>query len=103
MIMTKYKLNKTAKGKTFEYTVSDERGRIISKRTSSRDYVACTIDGSYYFGRLELVGRGDHGRNLARISDLLAHSETQPAAYVEYLKEKKTCLESICYIFINNN
>ena len=102
--MTKYKLNKTAKGKTFEYTVSDERGRIISKRTSSRDYVACTIDGSYYFGRLDLIGKGDHGRNLARLSEFIGSlPETQPAAYVEYLKEKKTCLESICYIFINNN
>lgn len=53
--------NKAAK---FHYTVVDENGKIISERNSNREYVACTIEGNYYFGRLDLIGKGDHGKYL---------------------------------------
>ena len=53
--------NKTGK---FIYEVIDKTGQVISKRTSNREYVACTIDGDFYFGRLDLIGKGDHGRRL---------------------------------------
>jgi len=53
--------NKAAK---FIYTVVDENGVVISTRSSNREYVACTIDGQYYFGRLNLIGKGDHGKQL---------------------------------------
>lgn len=46
----------------FVYTVTDESGNILSTRRSNREYVACTIDGQYYFGRLDLIGKGDHGK-----------------------------------------
>ena len=53
--------NKTAR---LHYTVTDESGNIISERKSDRWYVACTIDGSFYFGRLDLIGKGDHGKQI---------------------------------------
>lgn len=81
--MTTFKLNKTAKGKKFEYTVTDENGQIISKRSSTRDYVACTADGSFYFGRLDLIGKGDHGRTLSSAEAFIANPEK---AYEDYLK-----------------
>lgn len=68
--MNTYKLTATAlkNGKTL-YQVINENGEVISKRTSTRKYVACTIDGSIYFGRLDLIGKGDHGTALANIQD----------------------------------
>jgi len=45
----------------FHYQVIDENGTVISERRSNREYVACTPYGSYYFGRLDLVGKGEHG------------------------------------------
>jgi hypothetical protein len=70
--MATYKLSKEQKGKNFLYTVTDENGNVISKRTSKREYVACTADGEYYFGRMDLIGKGDHGSRIARISSVLA-------------------------------
>jgi len=46
----------------FHYQVIDDNGTIISERKSNREYVACTIKGAFYFGRLDLIGKGDHGR-----------------------------------------
>lgn len=62
--MKTFKLTKTTKGSNHTYTVTDESGTVLSKRVSKRDYVACTIDGRFYFGRLDLIGKGDHGRGL---------------------------------------
>ena len=45
----------------FLYEVIDEAGTVLTSRRSNRVYVACTIDGQYYFGRVDLVGKGDHG------------------------------------------
>ena len=62
-----YKLTKTETGNKsarFHYVVTDEAGNIISERKSDRDYVACTINGQFYFGRLDLIGKGDHGEQL---------------------------------------
>lgn len=55
--MAKYILSKKAKGKKYQYTVTDEKGNVISTRTSARDYVACTANGEFYFGRLDLNPR----------------------------------------------
>lgn len=65
--MAKYILSKKAKGKKYQYTVTDEKGNVISTRTSARDYVACTANGEFYFGRLDLIGKGDHAFN--RVGD----------------------------------
>lgn len=69
--MKKYILTKTSKGKKFLYEVKDENGNIVSKRTSTRDYVACTVNSEFYFGRLELIWKGEHGREFQQLSDLL--------------------------------
>ena len=45
----------------FHYQVIDENGTIISERKSNREYAACTAGGGYYFGRLDLIGKGEHG------------------------------------------
>lgn len=71
--MATYKLNKTAKGKKIEYTVTDENGIVISKRMSTREYVACTANGEFYFGRLDLIGKGDHGKTLSRANLILSN------------------------------
>jgi hypothetical protein len=73
--MAKYILSKQAKGKKYLYTVTDENGNVVSTRTSARDYVACTADGSFYFGRLDLIGKGDHGKRLSHIAEILANPE----------------------------
>lgn len=62
--MSNYKLTKTVKGKKFLYQVWDNNGNLVSERMSTRDYVACTFNGAYYFGRLDLIGKGDHGRHV---------------------------------------
>ena len=65
--MKTYRLTKTElKNGKFLYEVKDENNNTISKRTSTRHYAACTIDGSHYFGRVDLIGKGDHGRLLAQ-------------------------------------
>lgn len=80
--MATFKLNKAVKGKKFEYTVTNEKGKIISKRSSTRDYVACTANGEFYFGRLDLIGKGDHGKKLSYAIAFLANPEK---AYREWL------------------
>lgn len=80
--MANFKLNKTVKGKKFEYTVTDEKGKVISKRSSARDYVACTANGEFYFGRLDLIGKGDHGKRLSYAAAFLANPEK---AYKDWL------------------
>ena len=61
----KYTLKVTAlKNGKYHYQVVDENGKILSERKSNREYVAATITGSFYFGRLDLIGKGDHGRQV---------------------------------------
>jgi len=51
--------SKTSK---FHYQVINEAGKVISERRSNREYVAATVDGQFYFGRLDLIRKGDHGK-----------------------------------------
>ena len=68
--MAKYILVKKVKGKKYEYQVIDADSKaIVSKRTSAREYVACTADGSFYFGRLDLIGKGDQDRKTVEPCD----------------------------------
>ena len=121
--MAKYILSKKAKGKKYQYTVTDEKGNVISTRTSAREYVACTADGSFYFGRLDLIGKGDHGKRLSHMAAILANPEAEykkQVAYftpdyrskwiaenpaeqwiarnVEYAKKEKERLDAIAYL-----
>lgn len=82
--MAKYILSKKAKGKKYQYTVTDEKGNVVSTRTSARDYVACTADGSFYFGRLDLIGKGDHGKRLSHTAAILANPEAAYKKQVAY-------------------
>ena len=61
----KFTLIKNQKGKRYLYEVKDEAGNVFSHRTSTRDYVACTANGEFYFGRLDLIGKGQHGTTLS--------------------------------------
>lgn len=66
-----YTLSKEPKGKKFLYTVKDGNGNIKAKRISARNYVACTVDGEFFFGRKDLIGKGDHGRILSEAYKIL--------------------------------
>ena len=68
----------------YQYTVTDEKGNVISTRTSARDYVACTANGEFYFGRLDLIGKGDHGKGLSRTTEILANPERAYKKQVAY-------------------
>lgn len=94
--MAKFKLTRTQKGNKFVYTVTDESGNVISTRTSKRDYVACTVNGEYYFGRLDLIGKGAHGISLSYNTNIINNTEKRykdfidsflPSCRVEKIKE----------------
>ena len=75
---TTYTLTKTTlKNGKFHYVVTDNNGNIISERKSNRNYVACTACGSNYFGRLDLIGKGDHGKWIDYVESKLALSDDQ--------------------------
>ncbi len=79
--MKKYTLTKTDTGRKsgrFHYTITDDAGQILSERKSDRDYVAATINGQYYFGRLDLIGKGDHGKQVKAT----APDQQTPIAYL---------------------
>lgn len=57
--MAKYILVKKVKGQKFEYQVIDTESKaIVSKRTSARDYVACTTAGISDSARRTMLGEG---------------------------------------------
>lgn len=63
--MANYILTKTPKGAKFQYQVIDTKtNEVISTRLSARNYVASTANGEFYFGRIDLIGKGDHGKRL---------------------------------------
>ena len=66
--MAKYILSKKAKGKKYQYTVTDEKGNVISTRTSARD----------------LIGKGDHGQGLSRTTEILVNPERAYKKQVAY-------------------
>lgn len=112
--MAKYILSKKAKGKKYQYTVTDEKGNVVSTRTSTRDYVACTANGEFYFGRVDLIGKGDHGKWLSYTTEILANPERaykKQAAYfipfyrrewiarhVNWATERQKELNAIAYL-----
>lgn len=122
--MKKYTLTKVAKGQKYLYEVKDENGNVVSKRMSKRDYIACTANGEFYFGRIDLIGKGEHGRILNQMNDFLYNPKRlyekiaksmSPSYYrkwklenpynewydsmdIDYCKKRKTELESIAYL-----
>lgn len=73
--MKKYILSKQAKGKKFQYTVTDENGNIVSTRMFIHNYVACTANGEFYFRRLDLIGKGTHGIALKLANAIINNPE----------------------------
>lgn len=100
--MEKYILTKTQKGKKYLYEVKDENGNVVSKRTSTRDYVACTANGEFYFGRLDLIGKGDHGKGLSNATKILSNPEKvlkeHGQGFIDWLVERKEKLGKIAYL-----
>lgn len=65
VINNNFFLRKIALRQGYRYeVVNKETGEIRSSRCSKRDYVAATLEGDYYFGRLDLIGGGDYGRSI---------------------------------------
>ena len=95
--MEKLILTKAAKGKKFIYEVKNEAGEIKAQRISARDYVACTADGSLFFGRRDLIGKGEHGRQLAAYRAGSVNSR-ESEAYRKSCKEAVEVLENIAYL-----
>lgn len=100
--MEKYILTKTPKGKKFLYEVKDENGNVISQRTSTRNYVACTANGEFYFGRLDLIGKGDHGKGLSNTTKILSNipkaCKEYGESFVEWIRDRKQKLNQIAYL-----
>lgn len=79
----KYTLRCTPKGKKFLYEVKDEQGRLYAKRLSNRDnYVACTLHGEFFFGRIDLIGKGDHNKIVTQYMKVIE----APKAYYEKMR-----------------
>jgi hypothetical protein len=77
-LLVKETQNKSAR---YHYTIVDESGKVTAERKSNREYAACLYDGSMFFGRIDLIGKGEHGR-LLRFLD--GKGEPHPAiAYLE--------------------
>lgn len=110
--MENYRLIKSIRGSKFLYMVVDAEGNVISKRMSSRRYVACTANGEFYFGRADLIGKGEHGRVLKFINRVLREesirvecrrSEGAPVTQcfldrIEKLARRRTELSTIAYL-----
>ena len=93
--MKTYRLTKTElKNGKFLYEVKDENNNTISKRTSTRGhYMACTIDGQFYFGRVDLIGKGMHGQLLNQAIVAKSYSVEQwEKEREEYRKELNKCI-----------
>lgn len=96
--MKEFKLTREQKGDKFVYTVTDESGNVISTRTSKRDFVACMANGEFYFGRLDLIGKGDHGKGISYCRSVLSNPRRESEKYIEYIKERLSDLNTIAYL-----
>lgn len=95
--MEKLILTKTAKGKKFIYEVKNETGEIKAQRISARDYVACTADGNMFFGRRDLIGKGEHRRQLTMYRKGSVNSK-ESEAYRKSCLAAVRALENIAYL-----
>jgi hypothetical protein len=99
--LNNYTLTKTQlKNGKFEYCVIDQDNNVIAKRISFNHYVACTTNGKYFFGRLDLIGKGEQGQILNNCEkDLkLTESEFQNmgrSKYYTYDEMIESCKKTI--------
>ena len=54
----------------------------VAARTSTRDYVAATANGEFFFGRVDLIGKGDHGKALRVFENYLANPKKEYAKII---------------------
>lgn len=71
------KLVKTAKGSKWNYQVVDENGNVLASRTSKREYVACSANGDFFFGRIDLVGKGFYSKSYDKAQKYANYTEEQ--------------------------
>jgi hypothetical protein len=90
------------KSSKFFYSIVDENGNVLKTRSSNREYVAATKCGSFFFGRLDLIGKGDHGRFMKDIKTTWAKVENKPDHEIiygtltigEWKKDRQNMLEN---------
>ena len=80
--MENVRLTKKQKGDKFVYTVVDENNNVISTRTSKRCFVACTANGRFYFGRTDLIGKGEHGIRISYNTKIINNPEKEYVKFV---------------------
>lgn len=64
MTYTLTRIETGKKAAKYRYEIKDANGNLLDYRNSNREYVACTNDCKFFFGRLDLICKGDHGRNV---------------------------------------
>lgn len=64
-ILVKIETGKGRKAGMYLYQIKDESGRILLSRTSNKEYVAANYEGNFFFSRLDLIGKGDHGKRIS--------------------------------------
>lgn len=65
--------SKRKSGGMYHYKIFNAAGEIVSERKSNRMYAAATVNGEFFFGRPDLVGRGSHGKQLKYIEIALGY------------------------------
>ncbi|MCD8286214.1 MAG: hypothetical protein LUD50_03190 [Clostridia bacterium] len=66
MLSEHYTLRKeTLKDGSFLYSVLDESGNVIKTRKTGHEYVACCVFDNLFFGKVSLIGKGEHARRIA--------------------------------------
>lgn len=79
---TNYTLTRVKKGSKWLYEIKDNNGNVVASRTSARDYEAATINGEFFFGRVDLIGKGDHGKALRVFENYLANPKKEYAKII---------------------
>lgn len=67
------------KSAKFLYSIVDENGNVLSTRSSNREYVAATICGTFFFGRMDLIGKGEHGAYIKDCQKCIDSLSKKPA------------------------
>ena len=65
-------------GPKYIYSIVDQNGIILKTRKSNNEYVAATYCGKYFFGRLDLIGKGEHGARLNDFEKAIAKYSSLP-------------------------
>ena len=67
-------------GGKYIYEIVDSEGEVLKRRISNRVFVAATIDAEFFFRSLDLIGEGDHGRDVQQCKN--QGIKPPPIAYI---------------------